>query len=329
MPRSATKRKRTSEDEGGSSSNGDIVNTSASSTVNNNDADSLDPIEAKIRKLCSSVGAAPLSYMEEANRERESIDYNIRITKEMAENGQAPRRIRVYADGIYDLFHQGHARQMMQAKNIFPKSEVYLMVGCCNDQLTHSMKGKTVMSDTERYEAIRHCRYVDEVIVDAPWTLDEDFLAKYKIDFVAHDEAPYNIGSAEDVYAFVKAKGMFVATQRTDGVSTSDIVSRIVRDYDTYVRRNLARGYSRKDLNLSFVKGQRYKLQNKVDEIKSDVTERIHKWEDRSKELIGSFLSMFGGRTFEEIMNSSLVRAISPQPSPPGSPVPLAASDDH
>ena len=47
-----------------------------------------------------------------------------------------------------------------------------------------------------------------------------------------------------------------------------------------------------------------------MDEIKSDVTERIHKWEDRSKELIGSFLSMFGGRTFEEIMNSSLVRSV-------------------
>jgi len=244
------------------------------------------------------VSPAPLSCEEEALRALDHVDYNIRITKEMAESGTAPRTIRIYADGIYDLFHQGHARQLLQAKTIFPKSKVYLLVGCCNDELTHSHKGKTVLSDSERYEALRHCRYVDEVVVDAPWTLDMDFLEKHKIDFVAHDEVPYTLGStSEDVYQFVKEKGMFVATQRTEGVSTSDIVARIVKDYDTYVRRNLARGYSRQDLNLSFLRGQRYAFQNAVDEVRTEVHDRLQRWEEQSKEMILSFLTMFTSPT--------------------------------
>merc|ERR1712029_960956 len=147
----------------------------------------------------------------------------------------------------------------------------------------------------ERYEALRHCRYVDEVVVDAPWTLDNAFLDLHKIDFVAHDDAPYTLGtSADDVYDFVKKRGMFVATQRTEGVSTSDIVARIVRDYDTYVRRNLARGYSRQDLNVSFLKGQKYKLQNRVEKINKEVHEKMDKIEEGTKEMIGNFLHMFG-----------------------------------
>jgi len=59
-----------------------------------------------------------------------------------------------------------------------------------------------VMDDQERYEAIRHCRYVDEVVVDAPWTLDMEFLTKHKIDFVAHDDEPYTIGSSSVRYLF-------------------------------------------------------------------------------------------------------------------------------
>merc|ERR1711936_1495240 len=211
-----------------------------------------EPVSDQQQRMCSSVLAAPLSNEEMAVKELASVDYNIKITKEMAEAGTAPRRIRVYADGIYDLFHQGHARQLLQAKNIFPNSEVYLLVGCCNDKLTHSHKGKTVMTDAERYEALRHCRYVDEVVVDAPWTLDNQFLELHKIDFVAHDDAPYTLGSsADDIYDFVKKRGMFVATQRTEGFFTSDILARIVRDYETYVKRNLARGYSKEELNVS------------------------------------------------------------------------------
>jgi cytidyltransferase-like protein len=97
--------------------------------------------------------------------------------------------VRVYADGIYDLFHFGHARSLEQAKKSFPNT--YLLVGCCSDALTNKYKGKTVMNEAERYESLRHCKWVDEVIEDAPWVITNEFLDEHQIDYVAHDSLPY------------------------------------------------------------------------------------------------------------------------------------------
>jgi len=52
----------------------------------------------------------------------------------------------------------------------------------------------------------------------------------------------------------VKAIGKFKETKRTEGISTSDIIMRILKDYNQYIMRNLTRGYSRKDLGVSYVK---------------------------------------------------------------------------
>ena len=124
------------------------------------DAPHPDNIEAQTKSKASPqlVTPAPYDNDEVADNERQLIDYNIKITADMAQNGTAPRRIRVYADGIYDLFHQGHARQLMQAKNVFPNSDVYLIVGVCSDELTQPNKGNTVMDKNERYDALKHCR---------------------------------------------------------------------------------------------------------------------------------------------------------------------------
>lgn len=162
------------------------------------------------------------------------------------------------AAGVYDLFHfacvsrlpmtyltpRRHALQLRQAKLSFPS--VTLLVGVCSDELCKEHKSRTIMTHAERCEAVRHCRWVDHVVADAPWTITQDFIDKYAIDYVAHDDAPYVSVGTDDVYSYVKSHGasspacpgfrltppgMFIPTRRTPGVSTSELLERIVSGY--------------------------------------------------------------------------------------------------
>lgn len=176
------------------------------------------------------------------------------------------------------------------------------------------------MSDKERYVAVRHCKWVDEVIEDAPWEIDEEFLQKHKIDYVAHDDIPYKCGDQDDVYAFVKNSGRFIPTKRTQGISTTDLITRIVRDYDSYLRRNLERGIPRQDLNISFFKATEMSMRTNVSKIAQSIQktvqdsetrikknwtdtknelpegwrQRVDLWESKSQEWIRGFAGMFG-----------------------------------
>lgn len=299
---------------------------------------SEDNINTKIQPLnVSFFDPAPFSDDPTAIKVKEECDYSQKITYEMAVNGEAPRPIRVYADGAYDLFHQGHAKQLKQAKTIVPN--VYLIVGVCNDALLHRMKGRTVLDEEERYTSVRHCRYVDEVVKDAPWEITDDFLEKHKIDFVAHDDIPYATEDKDDIYAHLKAKGMFLATQRTEGVSTSDIVARIVRDYDVYVRRNLARGYSAKELNISYIKEKKFRFQNRmekirdksrqvIDSIGEKTDDLMNKWEEKSKEFVENFMMLFEPVKLKTIWSESKEK-LRKAFTPPSSPTPSSSSSSN
>ena len=156
--------------------------------------------------------------------------------------------VRIYTDGVFDCFHYGHAKLLEQCKRMF--SHVYLIVGVTSDEETWKNKCKTIMYYKERYECIKHCRWADEV-VEGPWVCTIEFLNNIGAHYIAHDPEPYPMGKIADLYGPFKEAGRFLPTKRTEGVSTTDLIVRILKDYNIYLERQVSRGITAEELNIT------------------------------------------------------------------------------
>ncbi len=56
------------------------------------------------------------------------------------------------------------------------------------------------------------CRYVDQIIMPCPWVITKEFIDENDIDYVAHDDIPYESGNSDDIYSYIKSIGKFKAT---------------------------------------------------------------------------------------------------------------------
>ncbi len=83
------------------------------------------------------------------------------------------------------------------------------------------------MTLAERVAVIESCRYVDEVIEDAPFRVTEAFLDKHAITLVVHgdDLSPEGV---EYVYGPAAAAGKVAYIPRTRGISTTQLIQRVL-----------------------------------------------------------------------------------------------------
>jgi len=84
------------------------------------------------------------------------------------------------------------------------------------------------MTQEERFAVVESCKWVDEVTLDAPYTTTLATLDKFDIDFCVHGEDTSYSPDGQDSFAEVKKAGKFKYIKRTAGVSTTDIVGRML-----------------------------------------------------------------------------------------------------
>ena len=131
--------------------------------------------------------------------------------------------MRVYVDMVGDLFHPGHVALLREAR----RHGDWLVVGVLSDETAASYKRRPVMSLAERVAVIESCRYVDEVIEDAPFRVTERFLDQHAITTVVHGDDLSPEG-AESVYGAAASTGRLVYVPRTGDISTTQLIERVL-----------------------------------------------------------------------------------------------------
>ncbi|MCH7671378.1 MAG: adenylyltransferase/cytidyltransferase family protein [Proteobacteria bacterium] len=129
--------------------------------------------------------------------------------------------IRVYADMVADLFHYGHVEFLRQASMLGD----YVLVGINADDEVALHKRRPIQTMQERLASVANCRYVDEVIPDAPWIFDPSWIEKYDIGLVVHGD-DYSAEKRQEIYRVPIEMGIFRSITYTKSISTTEIIRR-------------------------------------------------------------------------------------------------------
>jgi ethanolamine-phosphate cytidylyltransferase len=159
----------------------------------------------------------------------------------------------VYMCGAFDLFNAGHIEALKKAREFGD----FLLVGVHDDPTVNKMRGHglPILNLYERTLSLLSCKYVDEVIIGAPFVMSEEMIRTMNISVVVRGTAAdvLNKGAHEDLhlefsdakardlfeaaYAVPKAKGMLREFASPSSLTALDIVHRIMAQREQFQKR--------------------------------------------------------------------------------------------
>ncbi|KAJ8611156.1 hypothetical protein CTAYLR_003583 [Chrysophaeum taylorii] len=135
--------------------------------------------------------------------------------------------VRVFMDGAFDVMHFGHMNAFRLGRSLGTE----LVVGVNSSASIAACKCEPLMSDAERVAMVASCKFVDEVIENVPYVMDaayvEYLVREHKIDWIVHGDDECVVDGV-DAYEAAKSLGRFQTIPRTQDISTTDLVGRML-----------------------------------------------------------------------------------------------------
>eukprot|EP00922_Rhytidocystis_sp_ex-Travisia-forbesii_P016846 GHVS01025150.1.p1 GENE.GHVS01025150.1~~GHVS01025150.1.p1 ORF type:complete len:358 (+),score=65.04 GHVS01025150.1:33-1106(+) len=119
----------------------------------------------------------------------------------------------------------GHFNAVRQARTMGDR----IVVGINSDEEVAAVKGcLPVYTEVERGEIMESCKWVDKVVLTTPYEVDIDLLDSLGCDICAHGDDVAVGSDGKDCYEQPRRKGRLKAFKRTEGMSTTHLMSRLL-----------------------------------------------------------------------------------------------------
>ena len=140
----------------------------------------------------------------------------------------------VYVDGTFDLLHPGHVSFLRKAKEL----GTYLVVGVHDDIVKEEKRDTPVLSLQERVLNVLAMKYVDDVIIGAPYIITRKLIDQIEPAVVVQGSAASRCMEV-DAFKVPKELGIFQQIESDYPELTSKtVISRVLSNYAEYAKRN-------------------------------------------------------------------------------------------
>ncbi len=161
----------------------------------------------------------------------------------------------VYVDGAWDMFHGGHVSILKKAREMGD----YLIVGVHGDEILNRNRGRNFpilnlrkvffrlfgvflisFTTDERVLSVLGCRYVDDVLIDAPWKISQEMISSFGIDLVCCGRVNDQSGDTRETltdYRIPVEMGILHPLESDSNLTVNRIIGRIIQNERLYQKK--------------------------------------------------------------------------------------------